>query len=377
MDLTVRRIDLLRELQLFQPIVERKNTIPILANLLIETVGDVEVRLVATDLEVGLRSRCTAAVTKEGALTVSAKKLYEVVRALPETIIAIKAGSNGAVNVTAESFDSWMQTLPRDDFPQVAEAHGSGVAISRTGLREMVGKTRFAITGEDTRYFLNGALLELRGERMQLVATDGHRLALVSAARTSPEHANESDATQRAILPKKALLELARLVADGDEDVTFTCGENHLFFDVDGRQLISRVIDGQFPAYEPVVRREEGKRIEFARDRLTNAITRVALLSSERSSAVTFRIDRDSVEIRSSSPEVGGATEILAVDHEGDGVEVAFNAQYLLDFLAVADTESVELAFKDEKSKAIMTPVGVGDHGAGCDFTYVIMPMRV
>ena len=347
--------------------------------MLLETTGDGRVHLVATDLEVALRSHCLVSVAEGGSLTIPAKKLYEIVRALPESNIRIKASANGAVKVTAEKFDSWMQTLPRDDFPTVAkpEGQGSAMALPRSGLREMLSKTLFAITSEDTRYFLNGALLVLRPEQMQLVATDGHRLALVSTVRAKAENPNDSEADLQAILPKKTLVELARLLADGDEDITYTCGENHLFFDVDGRQLISRTIDGQFPAYDAVIRKEEGKRIEFERDRLTSALKRVALLSSERSRAVTFRIDTDRVDITSSSPELGGATETLAVDYAGDGVEIGFNAQYVLDFLGVVDTESVELAFKDEKSKAIMKPVDGGDDDAGCDYTYVIMPMRV
>ena len=372
MELTVRKSDLLRELQLFQGIVERKNTIPILANVLLEANGDETVQLLATDLEVGLRSRCVASVAKGGSITIPAKKLYEIVRALPDTDIKIKESAKGAVKVTAEKFDSRMQTLPRDDFPTLPEAtpETTSVSISRSGLREMVGKTQFAITGEDTRYFLNGALFVLQPTKMSLVATDGHRLALVSMPREKVEGEEQE---LQAILPKKTLWELARLLADGDEDVRYTCGENHLFFDVDGRQLISRMIDAQFPAYERVIPKGNDKFVEFDRDRLTSAIKRVALLSSERSRAVKFRIDKNKVDITSSSPEVGEATEALTVEYEGDLVEICFNAQYILDFLGVADSESVRLEFKDEMSQAVLKPVT----SERCDYTYVIMPMRI
>ena len=372
MELSVRKSDLLRELQLFQGIVERKNTIPILANVLIEANGGNDVQLLATDLEVGLRSRCPASVAKSGSLTIPAKKLYEIVRALPETDIRIEQGAKGAVKVAAEKFDSRMQTLPRDDFPTLPEAGGGQtVALPRTVLREMVAKTQFAITGEDTRYFLNGALFVLEGDQMTLVATDGHRLALVSAPREAEK--NTKNGGLRAILPKKTLWELSRLLADGDGDVQYECGENHLFFEVDGRQLISRIIDAQFPAYERVIPKGNDKQIEFERDRLTSAIKRVALLSSERSRAVKFQIGKAKVEVASSSPEVGEATEALAVDYEGAALQICFNAQYILDFLGVADSDSVTLEFKDEMSQAVMRPVGA----AGCDYTYVIMPMRV
>src|SRR6187549_483267 len=182
MELVVRKTDLLRELQLFQGIVERKNTIPILANVLIEADGD-HVRLLATDLEVGLRSHCQASVAKKGSLTLPAKKLYEIIKALPETDVRIEEDKSG-VKVAADRFDSRMQTLPREDFPTLPDATGSyNATLPRDVLRHMVSKTQFAITGEDTRYFLNGALFILRPDSMSLVSTDGHRLALITVPR--------------------------------------------------------------------------------------------------------------------------------------------------------------------------------------------------
>src|SRR5881227_3996974 len=182
MELVVRKTDLLRELQLFQGIVERKNTIPILANVLFEANGT-EVKMLATDLEVGLRSKCSATVSKGGSLTLPAKKLYEIIKALPETDVRIEE-DKGGVKVAADRFDSRMQTLPREDFPTLPEGGAAPTAsLSRASLKEMVAKTQFAITGEDTRYFLNGALFVLRPDAMSLVATDGHRLALVTTPR--------------------------------------------------------------------------------------------------------------------------------------------------------------------------------------------------
>ena len=177
MELTVQKGDLLHELQLCQGIVERKNTIPILGNVLLEANDDGSVRLLATDLEVGLRSQCQASISRAGALTVPAKKLFEIVRALPDTEIRLEAGAHGAVNVSADRFDSRMQTLPREDFPTLPDPGGDGAeTVAREALRGMVMKTQFAITGEDTRYFLNGALFVLKPGSMSLIATDGHRL---------------------------------------------------------------------------------------------------------------------------------------------------------------------------------------------------------
>jgi DNA polymerase-3 subunit beta len=370
MELVVRKNDLLRELQLFQGIVERKNTIPILANVLMEAKGD-EVRFLATDLEVGLRSKCQAAVSKGGALTLPAKKFYEIVKSLPETDIRI-AEDKGGVKVAADRFDSRMQTLPREDFPTLPEAGAAPAqTLPREALKEMIAKTQFAITGEDTRYFLNGALFVLRPDSLTLVATDGHRLALVSVSREAKGKKEGEEI--RAILPKKTLGELARLLAEGDGDITYERAENHLFFDVGGRLLISRMIDGQFPAYERVIPKGNDKHIEFECDRLTSAVKRVALLSNERSRAVKFQIDKGKVDVTSSSPELGEAHETIPVDYAGPALQICFNAQYVLDFLSVVTTDVVSLDLKDEVSQAVMKPVGA----EGYDYTYVIMPMRV
>src|SRR5690242_771480 len=219
MELVVRKTELLRELQLFQGIVERKNTIPILANVLIEAKGE-EVRFLATDLEVGLRSRCAAAVAKGGSLTLPAKKLYEIVKALPETDIRI-AEERGGVKVAADRFDSRMQTLPREDFPSLPEASGTySATLPRDVLRQMVSKTQFAITGEDTRYFLNGALFILRPDSMSLVSTDGHRLALITVPRETGRKGKPEDEV-RVILPRKTLLELGRLLTEGEGPIQY------------------------------------------------------------------------------------------------------------------------------------------------------------
>jgi len=370
MDLSVRKSDLLRELHFFQGIIERKNTIPILANMLVEAGTGDTINLLATDLELGLRSQCKASVKKPGVLTLPAKKLFEIVRELPETDIRIKQdGDKNQVIITADQFRSKIQILPSNDFPAVPEPPGkTQVLLSRDLLRLMVSRTQFAITGEDTRYFLNGALFVLKPDSMDLVATDGHRLALATTPR-EPEEIEET----RTIFPKKTLVELSKLLADGEsKDILYECGEAHIFFKVGGRQLISRMIDAQFPAFERVIPTGNDKKIEFDRDRLTSAIKRVRLLSSERSQAVKMRLSGDIVEVRSESAEVGEAAEELAVNY-GDGeVEICFNAQYVLDFLAVVDTDTVVLELKDEMSQAVMHPAG-----QEASYTYVIMPMRV
>jgi DNA polymerase-3 subunit beta len=324
--------------------------------------------MLATDLEVALRSTCHASVAKGGSLTLPAKKLYEIIKALPETDVRIEEDKKG-VKVAADRFDSRMQTLPREDFPTLPDASGKTRAtLPRNALKQMVEKTQFAITGEDTRYFLNGAKFVLRPDTLTLVATDGHRLALVEVA-----HKVGINEEIGVILPKKTLLELGKLLAEDDGDVLFEAGENHLFFDVGGRILISRMIDGQFPAYERVIPKNNDKDIDFEKERLTSAVKRVALLSNERSRAVKFEIGKGKVEVTSSSSEFGEASEEIAVDYSGAPLAISFNAQYVLDFLSAVETDSVQLSLKDEVSQAVMRPIGA----QGYSYTYVIMPMRI
>jgi DNA polymerase-3 subunit beta len=369
MELVARKADLVRELQFFQQIVERKNTIPILANVLIEGSGN-EMTLLATDLEVALRSRCEAAVNKAGSVTLPAKKLYEVVRALPDGDVNIETDKGGnSVKVSGGQFSSKMPTLPREDFPSLPEA-GGGVKATIDGksLAQMVTKTQFAITGEDTRFYLNGAQFVLRADDMTFVATDGHRLALMNV-----KHNGAKGDDIKAILPRKTLAELGRLLAEGNNNVNYERGENHLFFEIGPRLLISRMIDGQFPAYERVVPKGNDKHVEFERDRLTQAVRRVSILSNERSRAVKMLLDQGKVEVTSSSPEFGEAREPIPVEYSGPPLTICFNAQYVLDFLGVVETDVVALELKDEVSQAVMKPVGAD----GYDYTYVIMPMRV
>jgi DNA polymerase-3 subunit beta len=368
MELVVRKNDLLKELSLLQGIVERKNTIPILANVLLEATKD-GVSLLATDLDVGLRSRCDATVSKPGTLTLPAKKLFEIVSALPDTEIRIEQEKGGkSVTVAADRFESRMQTLPASEFPTPPQDGGPPEAVlPGAALKRMISHTRFAITSEDTRYFLNGAQLVLRPESMSMVATDGHRLAFISV-HESPGKGVNTDV----LLPRKTLNEVARLI-DGGAAIEFSQGENHLFFRSEGRLLISRKIDANFPAYERVIPKTNDKHIEFDRDRLAAAVRRVRLLSNERSKAVKFALAKDQVDITSSTPEVGEAHEVLAVDYSGAAMQICFNADYVDNFLNVVETENVRLEFKDEVSQAVVKPVGA----EGYEYVYVIMPMRI
>jgi DNA polymerase-3 subunit beta len=261
-----------------------------------------------------------------------------------------------------------MQTLPVNEFPTPPEDGGAAEAVlPGPALKRMISHTRFAITSEDTRYFLNGAQLVLRPDSMSMVATDGHRLAFISVHESPGKQAKSE-----VLLPRKTLTEVARLI-DGGSSIEFSQGENHLFFKADGRLLISRKIDANFPAYERVIPKNNDKHVDFDRDRLASAVRRVRLLSNERSKAVKFVIGKDQVEITSSTPEVGEAHEVLPVEYNGAATQICFNADYVDNFLGVVETENVQLEFKDEVSQAVVKPIGA----EGYEYTYVIMPMRI
>jgi len=368
MELVVRKSDLLRELQLFQGIVERNNTIPVLANVLMEADGG-EIRFLATDLQVALRSRCTASVAKGGRLTLPAKKFFEIIRVLPDTEVRIEQDKSG-VKVAADRFDSRIQTMPADDFPSLPKASGeAGLTLASTLLRQMIARTHFATTSDDTRYFLNGVLMVAGPGQLALVATDGHRLALAQAPVEFPQLKEEV----RVILPKKTVGELARLLLEVEGDIHYERLDNHLFFQVGDRVLVSRMIEAQFPAFERVVPKGNDKLVHFERERLTNALKRVNVLSPERSRAVKFAIEEGKVEVSTSSPELGEAKETLMVDdYTGPAMQIGFNGSYLLQFLDAVETDAVVLELKDEVSQAVMKPVGQ----EGFSYTYVLMPMR-
>ena len=366
MEITVRKNDLVKELFLVQGIVERKNSIPILSNVLCEAKGS-ELRISATDLDVSLRCGCAAQVVTEGAITLGAKKLHEIARSLPESDVHLKVLPESWTEIRCERSSFKMAGLPSEDFPTLPEARSSrGTEIPAGVLRSLIARTAFAITAEDARYYLAGALLVLEKDEVAMVATDGHRL---SYARSKA--ALDVKEPQRVLVPRKAISELARLM-EGEESVAFQEVDNHLVFSVGGRVLASKKQEGQFPAYEKVIGVTGDKVVKLSREALTAGIRRVSLLSSERSRAIRLGLQKGQLELLASSPELGEAKESVPVEYAGLGVEVGFNAQYLLDFLAAAGADSVEIQLKDAESQGLLRPEGSGD----IEHRYVVMPMR-
>jgi DNA polymerase-3 subunit beta len=366
MELLVRRNDLVKELHLVQGIVERKNSIPILSNILVEARSD-DVRISATDLDVSLRCGCGAQVVKEGAVTLGAKKLYEIVRSLPESDIRIEVKPDAWATLECERVVFRMAGLPREDFPTLPEAKsGKAVDIPAEALRSLIQRTSFAITAEDARYYLAGALLVLEGDEAAMVATDGHRLAYARATCGS----TVAEAI-KVLVPRKAILELGRLI-ESEETVSFQQVEGHLVFSAGGRTLASKLVEAQFPAYEKVITVTGDKKLQLGRESFQSAIRRVSLLSSERNRAIKISVADGQLEVSASSPELGEARESLPVDFDGESVEIGFNAQYLLEFLSAAGTNDVVLELRDAESQGLLRPAGDEES----HYRYVVMPMR-
>ena len=371
MEFSAKKSELLKELNLTQGVVEKKTTIPILSNLLVEFEGG-NLRISATDLELGLRCGCAAKVKKDGAGTIPAKRLLEIVRALPEAEVRFKILENHWVQVSCERSSFKLVGMAKDNFPVLPAVPKALATIPAGVLAGLIQKTIFAISSEESRYTLNGALLLLKPESISMVATDGHRLALAERETKVPGLSNEL----RVLIPKKAMGELLKLVTESDEgaQVEFAKDESHLFFTVGERVLISRMLTGQFPNYEAVLPRENNRVVEMDRDLIAAAVRRVALLADERSRAIRIQVDKDKVEIFSSSGEYGEAHETLDATYGGDPLQIGFNYQYLLDFLDVLGSGGkIRLELKDEQSAGQLRP-GTED---GLHYRYIIMPMRI
>jgi DNA polymerase III subunit beta len=371
MEFTVQRSDLVKELSLVQGVVERKSSIPILSNVLLEASGG-SVGFAATDLDVSLRGRCAATVAKEGSVTVGAKKMFEIARSLPEKEVKVKAVKDSWVTVECDRASFKIAGLPKEDFPSLPEAkEGKAVEIPADVLRDLIARVGFAVTAEDARYYLAGALLILEKGSVAMVATDGHRLAFASRK----TELKIGDAV-RPLVPRKAVAELSRLL-EGASSVSFQQADAHLLFTVDGRSLSSKTVEGQFPAHERVVSASGDKVLVFDRDILAGAIRRVSLLSSERSRAIKLSLTPGTLNLSAQSPDVGEAREALAVDYKGGEVEIGFNAQYILDFLGAVGSDSVQLELKDNESQGIFKAAGEKADDKATDYRYVVMPMRL
>jgi DNA polymerase-3 subunit beta len=371
MEITVSKLELLRELTATQGVVERKTTIPILSNYLFEAAGD-KLSLTATDLDLSLRTSCNAKVKKEGSCTIPARKLHDYVKLLPDADITIKLLENHWVSIRCGRSNTKMVGMAKSNFPSLPVFPTAGIVkIPAQVLRSMIAKTGFAIASEESRYTLNGALMVLKPESITMVATDGHRLAHIERG---GEKFEGISGELKTLVPKKAMDELKSLLDSTDaESIEFAKDDSTLFFRIGLRLLTSRQLTGQFPNYEAVLPKDNNKSILLHGGDFGAAISRVAQFADERSRAVRLKLDKGELKLSASSTETGESEDSLEIDYNGDPLTIGFNAQYVLEFLKAAGAGDVKLELKDAQSAGQLRPA----EGEDYKYRYIVMPMRI
>jgi len=367
MKATIERAVLLKSLGHVQSVVERRNTIPILSNVLMEAREDGSLRLMATDLDLQVDESVPADVSQPGATTVSAHTFFDIVRKLPEGSQVELTAAEGKMQVIAGRSRFNLSTLPRDDFPVIAEGDlPTRFELPAATLRQIIEKTRFAISSEETRYYLMGIFFHVVDEQLRAAATDGHRLARVTVPR--PDGA---DGMPDVIVPRKAVQELYRLLEELEGTVEISLSPTKIRFGLGSAILTSKLIDGTFPDYNRVIPTGNDKLLKLDPKSFSAGVDRVSTIASEKTRAVKISVDRDKVTLSVTSPENGIATEELAADYGSDGIEIGFNAKYLLDILGEIDGDTVEVHLADAAAPTLLR------ENDKSNALYVLMPMRV
>jgi DNA polymerase-3 subunit beta len=372
MKLSIERAILLKAVSQAQSVVERRNTIPILANVLIEAKGD-NVSFRATDLDIEILDRVTGVVERPGTSTVSAVTLHEIVRKLPDGSLVTLAddGASGRLTVEAGRSNFSLATLPKEDFPEMTTSEYTvDFTVSVMTLRRLFDKSKFAISTEETRYYLNGVYLHVAkgddGDVLRCVATDGHRLARIDA--DLPENAKQMPGI---IVPRKTVGEVRKLLDDDDAQIVVSVSETKVRFVTQDVTLTSKVIDGTFPDYSRVIPSGNTRKLEVDAADFAKAVDRVATVSSERSRAVKMSLDEDRLILSVNAPDSGAAEEELAVAYRDEKLEIGFNAKYLLEIASQVDRENAVFLFNSSGDPTLMR------EGNDTSAIYVVMPMRV
>ncbi|HUI45440.1 MAG TPA: DNA polymerase III subunit beta [Nitrospirota bacterium] len=371
MKLKIKKEEILKGLQRIQGVVEKKNTMPILSNMLLTAEGG-SVEIIATDLEIGLRGRYVADVEKPGSVTVSAKKVYEIVRELPADDVQIKVEEGNWVKILSGHSQFKLVGLPKDEYPALPDVAEEGmISIDGDMLRDMIRKTLYSVGENDARYVLNGLFMHMTqakgGLNIRMVGTDGHRLSMIDRV-VDAKHKEES-----IIIPKKAMMELRRLLEEDAPKTELRLGfsKNHALFKRDGLVMVSKLIDGNYPNYLQVVPAKSSKKVTVSKEVMTHAVKRVSILSKEKTNAVKLQLEKERIILSTNNPEIGEASEELAVDYAGEGIAIGFNSRYLMDVLMSMDREHIAIELNDPLSPCLITEDG--DEHYKC----VVMPMRV
>ncbi len=362
-----KRDELLAPLAAVSGIIERRHTLPILSNVLIDSAGEA-ISFLATDIEIQISARSGLSVGKDArSLTVGARKLLDILRALPEdTDVSLQPQDKRLLLKAGRSRFS-LQTLPAEDFPRLAKPAGEATrfTLSQKALRRLLGLVQYAMAQQDIRYYLNGLLMVVDGGELKLVATDGHRLAFASMPLPA------SVQRQEAIVPRKTVVELTKLLADSDEDVAIELSATQASFSFGTIQLVSKLIDGKFPDYTRVIPTQHKNKLQAQREPLRQALQRAAILSNEKFRGVRWVLTDGSLKIVSSNADQEEAQEEVEVKYNGDALDIGFNVNYLLDVLNNVAGSELECAFGDSSSSALIS------YASEKGFKYVVMPMRI
>ena len=367
MKATIERAALLKSLGHVQSVVERRNTIPILSNVLIEAGENGTMRFMATDLDLQIVDEAEAAIDQSGTTTVSAHTLFEIVRKLPEGSQVSLSAAEGRLHIAASRYKSNLPTLPRDDFPIIAEGElPTTFELPAIKLRQIIDKTRFAISTEETRYYLNGIFMHVADDVLKAAATDGHRLARVTIAR--PEGAQ---GMPDIIVPRKCIGELRKLLDEVEGSVEVSLSASKIRFTLGHAVLTSKLIDGTFPDYSRVIPTGNDKLLTIDPKSFMQGVDRVATIASEKTRAVKMTLDRDKITLSVTSPENGTAAEEVPGDYSAAGFEIGFNAKYLVDILQQVEGDTVEVHLADAAAPTLIR------ENDKAEALYVLMPMRV
>ncbi len=394
MEFVIKQSALKEELGFVQGIVEKKSTIPVLSNILIESVGDGTIRIVGTDLDVTIRCEAEADIKQSGSMCIQARKLFDIVRLLDDSDVHFTKEENDWVKMSCGKSKFRLAGVNRDQFPEVPSFKSAPLKLSAEIFNHFISNTAFAITNEQSRFTLSGAKFMIEGGTARMVTTDGHRLAFIQ------KYLGEGNAdTMDALIPKKALMELVKISRDASGEVSFGEDANHIYFEVGGRLLITRKLSGNFPNYEMVIPKDNDKTVTFDAEEMKNALRRVSLMADERTRSVKITIRTGEIEIGAQSSEEGEANEKVSAEYSGEEVQLGFNSQYLQEFLNVvgagdtADASSTEketdgetvrvkegsgkprisFEFKDGNAQTQMRVAGDSSY----DYKYIVMPLRI
>jgi DNA polymerase III subunit beta len=361
-----KRTDLAHGVQTVLNAVSNRNTLPILSNILFELEEDL-LRLTTTDLEVSIKCQIPAHVTEPGSITIPAKRLSEIVRELPDSDVTVSVSDNSLVTLSCEKSLFKINGLPKDDYPVLPKSKNEkGFNLSKKELHEMIKRTVFSVSTDETRYVLNGVLFTVDDNIMRMVSTDGHRLALI-------EQKLEKTPTQKFnyIVPSKALQELSKIL-DDEGEINIQLNENQIIFSNDEVILMSRLIDGQFPNYNQVIPKDTDKNIDCQTDVLLSATRRVALMASDKSSSVKYTMSNNKLLITANTPEVGEAQEEMEIEYTGENISVAFNAKYVLDVLKNIGSKDCVIGLSTSLNPGVFTPKSEDKK-----YVCIVMPMRI